>query len=282
MILYLLIALMVLLWSGNYIVAKIALRELPPLLLMGVRMILAALVIVPVYLARSRAKLSRREIVRLVGLGIFGVALNQLFFIIGMSRTTVAHSALMIGLTPVLVLLIAGSLGMEKITSTKVAGMATAIAGVAILQSARGGAPSVLGDCFVFLGALVFSIFTVMGKRSVAQVDAITVNTFAYVGSAIAMLPVTLWQARAIPISGFSLTVWLCLFYMAAFSSVLCYVIYYFAIQRMSASRVSALSYFQPFLASLMAVFWLGEQITLPLVAGGSVIFAGVLLTERG
>ena len=280
--LYLLVALMVLLWSGNYIVAKIAMREMPPMLLMGVRMILAGIMIVPVYLARPRAKLNRRDVARLIGLGMFGVALNQFFFIVGMSRTTVAHSALMVGLTPVLVLLIAGSLRMEKITITKVAGMAIAIAGVGVLQSARGGAPSAIGDCTVFLGALTFSVFTVMGKRSVARVDAIAVNTFAYVGSAIALLPVTVWQARLTPISGFSITAWLCLLYMAAFSSVLCYLIYYYAIERMSASRVSALSYFQPFLASLMAVFWLGEQVSLPLVAGGSVIVAGVLITERG
>lgn len=273
---------MVLLWSGNYIVAKIALREFPPLLLMGVRAIIAGLLILPFYLFRDRQPLTRGDIPRLLGLGVFGVALNQLFFVIGISRTTVAHSALMIGLTPVLVLLIAASLRMEQITVAKVAGMAIAIGGVAILQSARSGAPTIAGDCFIFLASLTFALFTVMGKRSSSQYDAITVNTFAYAGSALALLPVTIWQARATPLSGISLTAWACVFYMAAFASVLCYLIYYFALKRISASRVSAFSYLQPLLASLMAVLWLGESITLSIVAGGSIIFAGVLLTERG
>lgn len=282
MILYGLIAVMVLLWSGNFIVAKIALREFPPLLLMGVRAIVASLLILPVYLFQAHGPLRKADLPRLLGLGMFGVALNQLFFVVGMSRTTVAHSALTLGLTPVLVLLIAGSLRMERITLQKVAGMVTAISGVAILQWTHTGTPSLLGDFFILLASLTFALFTVMGKRSAMRFDAITVNTAAYVGSAIALLPVTIWQARTTPLTGISWTAWACVFYMAAFASVLCYQIYYYAIRRLTPSRVSAFSYFQPLLASLMAVLWLGESLTVPLVAGGSVIFAGVVLAERG
>ena len=282
MILYGLIAVMVLLWSGNFIVAKIALREFPPLLLMGVRAIVASLLILPVYLFQAHGPLRKADLPRLLGLGMFGVALNQLFFVVGMARTTVAHSALTLGLTPVLVLLIAGSLRMERITLQKVAGMVTAISGVAILQWMHTGTPSLLGDFFILLASLTFALFTVMGKRSAMRFDAITVNTAAYVGSAIALLPVTIWQARTTPLTGISWTAWACVFYMAAFASVLCYQIYYYAIRRLTPSRVSAFSYFQPLLASLMAVLWLGESLTVPLVAGGSVIFAGVVLAERG
>ncbi len=282
MILYPLIALMVLLWSGNFIVAKVALREIPPLLLMGIRAILAACMILPIYLAQPRVPLGRRDIARLIGIGIFGVALNQLFFVVGISSTTVAHAALMQGLTPVLVLVIAGLLKMETITVTKVAGMAVAISGVAILQTTHTGAPSLVGDVFIFLASLTFALFTVMGKRSATKYDAITVNTFAYAGSAIVLLPLTISQARVVPLAGISLTAWACVLYMAAFASVLCYLIYYYAIRRMAPSRVSAFSYFQPLLASLMAVFWLGEQLSLSLLAGGAVIFTGVILVERG
>ena len=273
---------MVLLWSGNFIVAKIALREFPPLLLMGVRAVIASLLILPFYLFQTHGPLRKADLPRLLGLGMFGVALNQLFFVIGMSRTTVAHSALTLGLTPVLVLLIAGSLRMERITLQKVAGMGTAIGGVAILQWTHSGTPSLLGDFFILLASLTFALFTVMGKRSATRFDAITVNTAAYVGSAIALLPITIWQAQTTPLTGISWTAWACVFYMAAFASVLCYQIYYYAIKRLTPSRVSAFSYFQPLLASLMAVLWLGESLTVPLIAGGSVIFAGVLLAERG
>ena len=49
-LLYVLIAAMVLLWSANYIIGKIALREFPPLLAAGLRIALAGLFMVPLYL----------------------------------------------------------------------------------------------------------------------------------------------------------------------------------------------------------------------------------------
>jgi drug/metabolite transporter (DMT)-like permease len=69
---------------------------------------------------------------------------------------------------------------------------------------------------------------------------------------------------------------------MAIFPSVICYLIYYYALKQIPASRVAALAYLQPVLATVLGVLLLGEHVTVPLVAGGVVIFAGVYLTERG
>jgi drug/metabolite transporter (DMT)-like permease len=70
--------------------------------------------------------------------------------------------------------------------------------------------------------------------------------------------------------------------YMAAFSSVAAYLIFYYGLQYIPATRMSAFSYLQPPIATTMSWMLLGERVTLPLVAGGLVIFAGVYLTERG
>ncbi len=69
---------------------------------------------------------------------------------------------------------------------------------------------------------------------------------------------------------------------MALFSSVISYLIYYYALSKISASRVSAFNYLQPVVATLLAAVMLGERVTLPVVAGGAVVFSGVYLTERG
>ncbi len=291
LVLYFLVAVMVLLWSGNYIAAKIALREFPALLLSGLRVALAALFMIPIYW-RQHARgedghWNRSDVPLLIALGVFGVALNQLFFVIGIGRTTVAHSAIIIGMTPIFVLLIAGTLRMERITVFKVGGMAIAIAGVAILQVFRAretagtGRPTVLGDIFSFLAALTFSIFTVMGKRVSLRHSAITVNTFAYVGGALMLAPIVFWQAGSISFRAITWSAWAGLIYMAAFSSVVCYLIYYYALRRISASRVAAFSYLQPLLAILMAVAILDERITAAVVAGGAIIFIGVFVTEH-
>jgi drug/metabolite transporter (DMT)-like permease len=69
---------------------------------------------------------------------------------------------------------------------------------------------------------------------------------------------------------------------MALFPSLVCYLIYYYALKFIAASRVSAFSYLQPLLATVMAVMVLGEEVTGGLAAGGALILSGVFVAERG
>jgi drug/metabolite transporter (DMT)-like permease len=289
--LYSLIALMVLLWSANFIVGKLALRWFPPLLLSPLRTTLAGLFIVPVYLWNRRANpearadhWTRRDILLLVLLGIFGVALNQIFFIVGLSRTSVAHSSLVIGLTPMLVLLLAAGLRQERLTARKLAGMAVAIGGIGVLNAApsKAAGATLAGDLFIFLAALTFALFTVAGKHATARHASITVNTFAYAGGAVALAPFTMWQSAGFSFDGLGAAAWLTLIYMALFPSLICYLIYYYALMHIPASRVSAFAYLQPLLATVMATTLLGERLTENVIGGGAMVLAGVWLTERG
>jgi len=283
---YWLLTLMVFFWSLNYVMGKIALREFPPVLLATFRTAIAGVVILPLYLLRRRhaSKWNFREGLLLLVLGVGGVALNQVFFVLGLSRTSVAHSAILIGLTPVQVLLLAAITGQEKLTWRKVVGLVVALAGVGVLQltheSARG--PSILGDVFILLCGLSLAVYTVFGKEVSARHDAITMNTFAYVGGAIVLSPAIVWNARHFDFTAVSASAWLSVAYMAVFSSVVSYLIYNYALSRIAASRVSAFSYLQPVFASIMGVAFLGESLGAPVIAGGAVILTGVYLAERG
>jgi len=286
-LLYGLIGLMVTFWSGNFIVGKLALRNFPPLLLVGLRAALAGAFILPVYWWEGRREAhrwKREDVPGLILMGLFGVALNQFFFVMGLSRTSVAHSAIISGLGPMLVLLTASLAGLERLTARKAIGMTVALAGVAVLKSFEGKSSGATwtGDVLTFLGGATFAIFTVAGKRAAARHTSVTVNTFAYCTSGLALAPVTLWQAWDFPFAGVAAMGWVALAYMALFPSVVCYLIYYYALRKIAASRLSAFSYLQPLLATTMGVALLGEHIGATLVVGGTVIFSGVYLAERG
>jgi drug/metabolite transporter (DMT)-like permease len=289
-LLYGLIALMVFFWSGNFIVGKFVLREIPPVLLSGLRVALAGLLMVPAYgweRRRTTETWTAEDLPLLLGLGVFGVALNQIFFVYGLSRTSVAHSAIIIGMTPILVLLLAALRGQERITARKAGGMTIALLGVALLKTfeahpASGRGPTWTGDIFILLAVTTFSLFTVFCKSITKRHSSITVNTFAYIAAGLAMLPVTLWQARGFAFSRVSWVGWTGLLYMALFSSVICYLIYFYALTHIAPSRVTAFSYLQPPMVTAMGVIALGEPVTLALILAALVIFAGVWVTERG
>ena len=282
---------MVLLWSANFIVGKVALREFPPLLLGALRIGLAGIFLAPAYWRKARTNggiWPPADLMLLAFLAVCNVG-NQMLFLLGLHRTSVAHSALIIGVGPIFVLLIAAAMGLERITLRKTAGMILALGGVAALayqaSHVSGAAPTeatIAGDTITGVACVLFSLFAVYGKRAAERHSTVAVNGFAYISGAVLLAPILLWQARGFSFAHVSAAGWSSLVYMALFPSVICYLIYYHALTHISASRVSAFIYLEPLIATLMGVAFLGERITGSLVAGGTVIFTGVFLTERG
>jgi drug/metabolite transporter (DMT)-like permease len=286
--LYSLIALMTFLWACNFIAVKLALRDFTPLLVTGLRTLIAGFTMIPVYLWwRQRDdsnEWSRSDVPTLLLLGLMGVGLNQVCFVFGLSRTSVAHAAIVIGLTPVIVFSIAAMAGLEKLTTVRLLGMFVALSGVAALQFGRtfkGKEASLLGDGLVLLGATMFAFFTVRGKQEARRLGAVTLNTFAYIGSGVALLPLTLRESVGFSFGSVSWIGWTSLAYMAVVSSVVCYLIFYYALTWVPASRISAFAYLQPLIATLLAMPLLGELPAKGLLLGGALVLLGVFIAER-
>jgi drug/metabolite transporter (DMT)-like permease len=277
---------MLLFWSLNYVVGKVALREFPPVLLTCLRTTIAGAFILPIYLWRECGKPSAwtsRELGELLLLGIYGVIANQLFFVLGLAWTSVAHAAVIMTLMPILVLLLAAFLGQERITARKVLGMIIAAAGVGVLQLERksGSGATLLGDFCTFLCGISLAVFTVRSKQLMKRFGSLMINSVAYIGGSLAIAPLTIWLSVRYGAGRASAAAWWSVAYMAVFSSVLAYFIYNYALTYMPASRASAVSYLQPLGATLLAVLLLGEPITTALAIGGILVLTGVFVTER-
>jgi drug/metabolite transporter (DMT)-like permease len=278
--------LMLILWSLNYIAGKIALRTMDPVTLACFRLVLAALVMVPVYLCQqNRTPLKAVDIWPFTYLGVLGVILNQGLFTVGLNFTTSDHSAVIIAIGPIFVLLFARALKLEVFTAGKLLGMAISFVGVFLLETEHGSpanSPFLLGDLITFGGVLGFSAYAVLGKRIVAKYDAIAMNTFNLVASAILLMPLTIRQGTHLDWKSVGLSGWLGMIYMALGSSIGAYTIFYWLLRYMSASRVAVLSYFQPVVVIVLSVIFLSEHPTRNLLAGTALVLVGVYLAERG
>jgi len=281
--LYALLCAMVMFFSLNYIVARFALREFPPTQLTAVRAGVAAFVLAVLWLTRPRPALSRRDLAALALLGLVGITANQLLFAFGVPRTSVAHASLLSALAPIMVLAIAASIGQERITLQKIAGMIVAMGGVAVLQmeSTARGIATLTGDALILLSAAAIAVYSVLGKHVIARHDIVTVNAASFLAGFLSLTP-WLWPPHGFSYAAVSARGWLSLLYMAVFPSVFGYLIYCYALTKLPASRVSAFSYLQPPLASLLALPLLAEPLSGSLVGGGALILAGVYVTERG
>ena len=187
------ISLMTVIWTLNPIAGKIAMRDFPPMLLVALRTAASGAMIGAVlwFKRRSQPKVARKDWLLLL---FFGVGLqvgNQIAFINGLGRTSVAHTAFVYALTPILVLALASYRGQEGFRARKLFGMVICIFGVMLLvRDQAGGEATPLGDAIVFVGIIMFSCFTVFGKELQVRYGGVLLNAFAYMAGGIVLQPV--------------------------------------------------------------------------------------------
>ena len=280
-------------WPFNIVLGKIALRYFPSVALASFRL-MAAAAIMPMMFVLTRGKsqpfsrsFTLREIRRFCWLAICGVILNQGCFIIGLNRTSAAHSAFILATGPIAIFVLAWLQELEAATWRKVSGLALAFSGVIVLTTEKGlglRSPNLLGDIITLFGATGFALYTVSARKLIAKCDAVRLTTLAYLLSAVIVGPIAIFEAvnmslgqqwNSVPIEG-----WLAFGYIAISGSVMAFLIYTWTLRYLVPSRVGALTYVHPLIASSLAVVWLGEPVTPGLIIGGSLIMVGLYLTQ--
>ena len=274
-------------WATNIIAGKEALRGFGALALAQMRVWGASVIYVALFLAwpgRPSLRRSRRDWAFLGLVALFGITLNQLFFIGGLARTSAAHTALIVALGPVMVLALSRMLRMEALTLLKSVGILVSFCGVAVLTTGKGGRGNGAhwqGDLLALAGSGVFAYFTILVKEAAVQSDALTLNTIVFTLGSVLMLPFTARQLLAVRWSAMPPLAWWGLAYMVVMGSVLAYLLFAFALAELTPSRAAAFNYLQPLIAISLGVWMLGEKVTSGLTAGGALILVGLYLTER-
>lgn len=274
-------------WASNIVAGKEALRGFGALPLAQLRVGGAAIVLGILFLVWPRhpkLHLSSRQWLFLLWTALFGVTLNQLFFIGGLAHSSVAHTGLIVALGPVMVLVLASMMRLEALTILKIVGMAISFTGVGFLTMGKAGQASAVtlkGDMILLIGSAVFAYYTVLVKEVAEQFDPLTLNMLIFGLGAAMMLPVTARGLLAMPWTVLPAIAWWGLGYMVVFGSVTAYLIFAFALSELTAARVAAFSYLQPGIATALGIWLLGERLTYNVVIGGILILLGVYLTER-
>ena len=231
------------------------------------------------------AGLSPARLRRTLWLGLLGITANQLLFIEGLSRTTASHSAILIALLPVHVLILSALAGQERITIRKATGVAIAFAGVVAVASEQGlsfSGGTLTGDLLTLCGGLAFAGYTVAGRPVLRELGPMRTTALSFMSGGAAILVFGLPAALRQDWSSASGTALGGLAYMMLVATIVAYSLYYFAVDRLDPSKVAVFTYLQPLIAAAIAFAVRGEPVTFRLVAGGALILAGVVAAERG
>ncbi|MFL6230241.1 MAG: DMT family transporter [Pyrinomonadaceae bacterium] len=277
--------LVVVIWGANFAIVKASLAQIPPLAFTALRFGVASVLLLPITYAREGSVAPPRGSVwKLVGLGLVGNTIYQLLFIVGLSHTTAANSALLIATTPVLVALLGGLLGVERVTRYVALGIALAFAGITLIVAARGVTISRLtlrGDLLVFASAFCWALYTLGvrklgGNVSPLRITALTMltGTPGLLLAGIRQLIATNW--RAVGWMG-----WAGLAFSSVLSLVVAYAIWNTSVRAVGSSRTAIYACATPLVAALVSWLLLGEHFVALQAVGAAFVIGGVLLTRR-
>ncbi|MEW5806574.1 MAG: DMT family transporter [Acidobacteriota bacterium] len=284
--------LMVLIWGSNFIVAKFALTYFHPMTIATVRVLFSSMAffILGVFslgLLGFRNKKSEKipisDHLRILLLAVFGVILNQILFITGLRNTTPAHAALMITTIPIFVFMLAGRFLKEGLLNIKGVGIIVSFAGVMILTKiwdVNLHSSYLIGDFLTILTSFVFALYTVLGKPIVNRYSPLRITSYVYFYGALMMIPFYPFYLRGIHYTEIPLSGYMAMGYVVFLTTFLAYIIYYWALSRIDASKVAAMLYMQPLIAMTLSSLLGFEAFSINLLIGGALIIGGVILTE--
>lgn len=277
-----------LIYGANYIIAKDVMDKgyLMPLAFIFLRVSTATVLFWffhGVYV-RERIK-NRADWIRLAVCGLFGVALNQMFFFSGLKLTWPINASLIMTTTPVLVLIASAILLRERITPAKLLGIAMGGAGAILLiafgRTLHFGVDSILGDFFVFCNASCYGIYLVLVKPLMKRYSAVTVVKWTFTFGLFAVAPFGIPQLGASNFSAFPLSVLLSVGYVLIFTTFFAYLFNAYALRVVNPSVVSIYIYLQPLLAATFSLLLGLEQLTPNKWLAAILIFTGVFLVSR-
>ena len=269
-----------LLFAVHYVAAKWVLETVPAPAWVALRVAGAALVLVLTTANHWKAwPTDRRTWLELAGLALFGVVLNQILFIEGLSRTWPSHSALINTSIPVSTLLIAVALGREDLGWRKVSALALSLSGVLWLLGTEGfslSSATLTGDLMCLINATSFSLFLVLSRSVMRRVHPAIVTTIMFL---VATIPVGAYGATSLielDWASVPVEIWWTGVAIVVGPTVGTYMLNNWALSRAESSQVALFIYLQFLIASPISAIFLDDPVGWELVPAAMLVFAGV------
>lgn len=270
--------------SGTHLVAKTVTRDVDAMTLTFIRGIISAGALSILFVIREkRIRIEKKDIRLMIWLSLLAIPVNQFFYLYGMKFTLAANGALLYATTPAFVLVFSRMMLGEELTVAKVLGVTIAFAGVSIVIFEHGidfSSDYFFGNVMILIGVIAWALYAIQGKKLINRYGSFHVSALTIIGGALLFVPPGTASFFWFDIASISTPNWFGILYLALGTSVIGYVLWYYAIGKFDTTKVAVFSNAQPILTAIMAVIFLHQPITPHFVLGGVITIAGVLLTQ--
>ena len=276
---FILFASLSIIWGTPYLFIKISVESLSPGMIVFGRLLLAAMVLVPIVLAKGQFPQLRGHWRWVFAFAIVEITFTWWCLTFAEQRISSSLTGLLIATVPIMTALLAKATGLDdRLTGSRLIGMGIGFAGVVALV----GLDVSTGE-FIAVAALAVTTFgyalgPIIVAQRLSEIPALPVIAASTVINLIIYAPIA-WLSR--PTEAVPATAWLSVAALGIVCTALAFIIFFALIAEVGPSRTTFITYINPAVAVILGVIVLSEPITLGIVIGFPLVLIGSWMATR-
>ena len=263
------------LWGGSFLFMRYAVPDFGVVPLIWLRVALASICLLPLLLLKRQFGALRQQAGALTVMSLFNSGLPFLLIAWATLSITAGLASIMNAMTPVFTALIGALWLGDRLDGRRSLGLLLGLAGVALLAADKADfRPGGSGWAIVamLLATACYGFAANHTRRYLQGVPALVNATGTQLVSALVLLPPALWSwPERMP----GLGPWLAALVLGVACSALAYLLFFRLIARVGASRAVTVTFLVPVFGTLWGALFLGEPVTVSMLAGGAVVLLG-------
>jgi drug/metabolite transporter (DMT)-like permease len=269
------------LWGSSFVAIRHAGKTLSPGSLALGRLLVSLVVLGAAAWVWREPLPERRDLLAIAAfgvlwLGVYSACLNE-----AERRVDAGTAAMLVAIGPILIAVLAGIVLKEGFPRWLFAGCALALAGCVVigLASSQSSSRAGLGVALLLVAVVAYALAVVIQKPALARVSPLQMTWLGCVAGAVVCLPFAATLASDLRDADASAIGWMV--YLGVASTAIGFATWTYALRRMSAGRLSSLTYLVPVVAIGLGWAILGEAPPSLAAAGGALCLGGVVLARR-
>lgn len=233
-----------------------------------------------------KEKIEKKDWGRILACAILGMVINMLAFFKGLQLSTPINSAVLVTITPIIVVILSAFFLSEKITLNKglgiLLGFIGAIALILFGAEIRQDAPNIPFGNFLFVvNATAYGSYLILIKKLIEKYHPFTLMKWLFTIAVIINLPITFPELLEVEWSTIPMWAYGSIAFVIIGTTFMTYLFNVFALTELKASTVGAFVYVQPLFGILFALFSGKDQLTMVKIMATALVLLGVYLASK-
>ena len=271
-------------WGGMYVVSEKVLLVIPAFTLLTIRLLIG--IVILGLMVSKRATLPRRDVIRLLGVGIVGFGISVGMQFVGTHDASALNGSVVTSASPAFILFFAWLLLHESLTPIRVLSVGLATIGVLVILDLSHfdlSSRTFVGNLELTVAALTWGLYSVLVRKVSARHETTLLTFYALIGGLIITIPASALElsTTTVDLNAITPAIVAGILYLGVISTALAMVLWNRAFALVEASVASLFFFAQPLVGVLLSTTLLNHPLTPPLIIGGILIILGVLLSMQ-